>query len=202
LDRRAAAGGGIAERKRALRSAAAAARRQLDERQRRAASAAICDRILALPELRSVRTVLLYAATPVEADPAALIEPLRGRGVRLLYPRVRGDELDLVAAADLAALEHGFRGIREPVGPRVDPEAVDVALVPGVAFDPCGGRLGHGGGHYDRLLGQLRDDGVRIGVCFACQVVPRVPLEDHDEAVDLVVTEHATYHADERPTPA
>lgn len=192
----------VADRKRALRSAAAAARRQLTDRQRRAASSAIVERALALPELRSVRTVLLYAATPVEVDTSGLIEPLRHRGVRLLFPRVRGDALDLVAAADLATLEHGFRGIREPVGPRVDPEAVDVALVPGVAFDPCGGRLGHGGGHYDRLLARLRDDGVRVGVCFACQVVPRVPLEEHDEAVDLVVTEHATYRAADRPAPA
>jgi 5-formyltetrahydrofolate cyclo-ligase len=196
------ASGTVVDRKRALRAAAVAARRQLSTSERRSASAAIVARVLALPELRLVRTVLLYAAVPTEADPAGLVAPLRTRGVRTLFPRVRDDHLEPVAAADLRTLELGYRGIREPAGPRVDPEAVDVAIVPGTAFDPTGGRLGRGGGHYDRLLAQLRDDSVRIGLCFACQVVPRVPLEAHDETVDLVVTEHATYRAEDRPGPA
>jgi 5-formyltetrahydrofolate cyclo-ligase len=192
----------LAARKRSLRAAAAAARRSLRTPERQQASATIVTRLLRLSELRDAATVLLYAAQPTEVDLGALVHPLRSRGVRTLFPRVNGEHLDLIAAADLRTLELGYRGIREPAGPRVGPEAVDVALVPGVAFDPLGGRLGHGGGHYDRLLAELPDTSVRVGVCFACQVVPRVPRAAHDEAVDLVVTEHALYRADHGPSPA
>lgn len=186
-------------RKVALRRSALAARRQLTPEERATASGLICRRLLALPELRGAHTVLVYAPTPDEADPSGCYPALRSRHVRLLFPRVHGDRLDLVAAADIGQLELGYRGIREPQGPRVVPEVVEVALVPGVAFDPTGGRVGQGGGHYDRLLATLPDAAVRIGVCFGCQVVPRVPRADHDEPVDLIVTDQATYRA---PPPA
>jgi 5-formyltetrahydrofolate cyclo-ligase len=191
----------VAGRKRSLRAAALATRRSLPIRERQRGSATIVARLLRLAELREADTILLYAAQPTEADLAALVHPLRSRGARTLFPRVDGGHLDLVAAADLRTLELGYRGIREPSGPRVGPEAVDVAIVPGVAFDPLGGRLGQGGGHYDRLLARLPDSSLRVGVCFACQMVPRVPRAAHDEAVDLVVTEHAVYRADQEPAP-
>lgn len=153
-------------------------------------------RLGTLPELRRARTVLLYAAVREEVDLGGLLSALRAAGTRTLFPRVRGRRLELVAAAELHALEVGFRGVREPVGPTVDPAVVDVALIPGVAFDPRGGRLGSGGGHYDRLLASLPDSTVRIGVGFTCQMVPRVPQEPHDQAMQLVVTEHTIHRAD------
>lgn len=193
---------GLAARKRSLRRSARAARRSLLAPERQQASAAVVARLAQLPAVRDAKTVLLYAAHPTEVDLGALVRPLRRRGVRTLFPRVDGARLDLIAAADLRTLELGYRGIREPAGPRVSPEAVDVAIVPGVAFDPLGGRLGQGGGHYDRLLANLSQDCVRVGVCFACQMVPCVPRAPHDEAVDLVVTEHAVYRANQDTAPA
>ena len=175
--------------KQALRRSALLARRSLSDEQRRGAAEAVVRRLLALPALRDARTVLLYAATADELDVTALVRPLVDGGTRTLFPRVRGERLELVAASDLLGLTLGYRGVREPVGPPIDPEVVDVAIVPGVAFDVHGGRLGHGGGHYDRLLAALPEDRPRIGVCYACQVVPRVPREAHDLPVDLVVTE-------------
>lgn len=82
----------------------------------------------------------------------------------------------------------GYRGIREPA--RKEPASeVDAAIVPGVAFDERGGRLGYGGGFFDRFLESL-DPGVPVvGVCFDAQIVEEVPREPHDRAVDLVVTE-------------
>lgn len=182
-----------ADRKAALRAAALAARRELGDETRALAAAAVTARLLGLPELHGAATVLLYAATREELDVTGVVVPLRERGTRTLFPRVRDRELDLVAADDLSRLEPGYRGVREPVGPAIDPEVVDAVVVPGVAFDPHGGRLGHGGGHYDRLLARLPEDCVRIGTCFACQVVPNVPRDEHDAPVDLVVTERAVY---------
>lgn len=179
--------------KTALRRTALLARRSLSEDERRDGAARAVERLLALRSLRQARNVLLYAALPDELDVGPLVAPLIAAGVRTLFPRVRGDELELVAARDLLALALGYRSVREPAGPSIDPAVVDVAVVPGTAFDVHGGRLGHGGGHYDRLLARLAEDTVTIGVCFSCQVVPRVPREEHDERVDLVVTEAAVH---------
>lgn len=185
--------------KEALRASTRLARRELGRGTRQQASIAACDRLTRLPELNRSSTVLLYAAHDEEVDLAALSSYLLARGIRTLYPRVRGDDLELVAASDLLTLQLGYRGIREPAGPRIDPDVVDAAVVPGLAFDVLGGRLGGGGGHYDRLLATLPEDALRVGVCFACQLVPRVPLDQHDEVVDVVVTERATYRTGSRP---
>lgn len=186
------------ELKSRLRTSALDARRRLTAGERREASTAVVDRLLRQPELQRPGHVLVYAALVEEADLALAIGPLRERGIRTLFPRVRGPELELVAASDLMTLELGYRGVREPSGPRIDPGVVDVAVVPGVAFDPHGGRLGHGGGHYDRLLARLPEPCLRVGVCFACQVVPRVPRAAHDEPVDVVITERARYRTHAR----
>lgn len=180
------------DRKAALREAALAARRALPATERADASAAVVHRLLALPELRRAGSVLLHAATADEVDPGGLVALLSARGVRTLFPRVRGADLE-VAAAQPTGLAAGFRGVREPTGPALDPTGVDIAVVPGVAFDLRGGRLGHGGGHYDRLLVTLRPDAVRVGIAFACQLVPAVPQEPHDAAVDVIITDRATH---------
>lgn len=186
------------QRKAALRAAALAARRQLAADERARASEAVVDRLVELRELRDVETVLLYAGMVDEVDLAGLVAPLHRRKVRTLFPRVRGDELELVAASDLRTLQLGYRGIQEPAGAVIVPDVVDAAMIPGVAFDPHGGRLGQGGGHYDRLLPRLPDWCTRIGVCFACQVVPAVPQAMHDEPVDVVITERAVYRTGAR----
>lgn len=181
--------------KQRLRGSTRAARAALTTEQRQHAAARIVTRLLALPQLRAARTVLLYAAVQDEVELTGLIEPLRRRGTRMLFPRVRGPDLELAAATDPATLEVGYRGVREPTGRHVDPGVVDVALLPGLAFDPRGGRLGSGGGHYDRLLATLPPATIRIGVGFTCQVVPQVPREAHDQPVHLVVTETAVHRA-------
>lgn len=172
-----------------LREEARARRAELDGEVRAAATAAVNLHLRQLPALLAADTVLAYAAHGDELDVSAVITDLVTSGTRVLLPRVVGGRLELARVTDLAALTLGYRGVREPVGPAVAPEDVDVALVPGVAFDRSGGRLGQGGGHYDRLLPELRPTVPRIAPCFAIQVVERVPRETHDHVVDLLVTE-------------
>jgi 5-formyltetrahydrofolate cyclo-ligase len=188
-------------RKAAVRDATRAARRAMTGGERATASELAVTRLRVLPELRRARHVLLYAASRAELDPAGLIGHLRARAVATSFPRVVGDELEAVAAADLRTLELGYRGLSEPTGPAVALEVVDAVLLPGVAFDPVGGRLGQGGGHYDRLLARLPEHTARIGVGFACQLVPRVPREAHDLPVDIIVTDRATYRSRARELP-
>lgn len=180
-------------RKAALRRATRAARDGLAPVERSTGSSAAVARLRHLPELQRARVVALYNAVGSELDVAALVGWLRGRGTTTALPRVAGQQLVLVATTGSTPLGVGYQGIAEPVGRGVDPDAVDVVVLPGLAFDPVGGRLGQGGGHYDRLLARCPAGAARIGVGFSCQVVPRVPREDHDEPVDVVVTERATY---------
>lgn len=190
---------GVSARKQALRASIRRARAALDATDAAEASDAIVERLRSLPELQSARVVALYAATDEEADISGLLPWLHERDVRTLYPRVVGERLELSEVSDTGKLQVGFRGILEPSGIAVGAEVVDVALVPGVAFDPHGGRLGHGGGHFDRLLATLEEHASLIGVAFSLQVVPFLPLEDHDVRMDAVVTERAVHRAPVMP---
>lgn len=148
--------------------------------------------LLGLAELRRPGTVALYAALPGEIDPAPARPELEARGARIVLPRVHADgHLELVAAD--GALSPGFRGVLEPDGPALPPADVDVIVVPGVAFDRDGGRLGQGGGHYDRLLAAVGGSTTAVGFAFAFQVVEHVPLLDHDRPVDVLVTDEAVH---------
>ncbi len=184
-----------------LRSRLQAGRRALSPQARLAASRAACRRLLDLPALVGAGTVALYAARPEEADPSPALEPLAGRGIRLLLPRVSGIELDFVAISVGTPLRPGPRGVLEPDGEPVEAAAIDVIVVPGLGFGRDGGRLGSGGGHYDRALARLPASTTRIGFCFACQLVERLPQEPHDQAVDLIVTELEVWPTSARKSP-
>jgi len=186
------------DRKAALRRSVRAARRALPPAGRADAAAAITTRLRQLPELRSPQVVLVYAATGGEVDVEDAATDLRSRGIRTLYPRVRGEDLDLVPVGDPTQMVRGHRDILEPTGQPADPTIVDAVIVPGVAFDLRGGRLGQGGGHYDRLLPRIAD-AIRIAVAFSCQVVPQVPRDDHDVAMDLLVTEGSVFRFEPDP---
>jgi 5-formyltetrahydrofolate cyclo-ligase len=157
---------------------------------RDAAARTVAARALALPEIADARGVLAYAATGEELDPARLVNALREAGARVAYPRVCGPgriELHWCVEDGLAP---GYCGILEPGEDTdvADVAEIDLALVPGVAFDEMCGRLGMGGGFYDRLLPRLRPDATAIGLAFDEQIVSEVPVEDHDIPLGIVVT--------------
>jgi len=155
----------------------------------------LCERLLALPELAGAGVVLTYAALPSELDPAIAIDTLRERGARIAYTRIEAPGvLAMHEVADGTQLIPGPLSIRQPAvdAPRVAPDEVDAVIVPGVAFDESGARLGYGGGYFDRLLPTLRDDCLRIGVAFDEQLLEEIPAEEHDAYVDVVVTPSRT----------
>jgi 5-formyltetrahydrofolate cyclo-ligase len=179
--------------KQALRTSVLAARDALPPESRRRLSASIASRIAALPSYAAARTVLLALPFRSEWDSHALARDVIASGRRLVLPRVDRDArvLALHAVADLDAdVAPGYLGIPEPraVRPAVAAAEVDFVLVPGVAFDAEGRRLGYGGGFYDRLLPTLRPDAARVAGAFDEQVVDRVPAASHDERVALVAT--------------
>jgi 5-formyltetrahydrofolate cyclo-ligase len=177
--------------KAAIRASARAVRAAIPVADRDAAAQAVGRLITALPQLASARLVLGYCAKGDELDLLPALERLRARGVRIAYPRVTGSgTLDLHEVADECDLELGSFSLREPhpAAPQVTPQDIDAVLVPGVAFDARGHRVGYGGGFYDRLLPQLRPDCPRIGIAFDAQLTPEVPADVRDATVDLTVT--------------
>ena len=137
-------------------------------------------------EWRAAKTVLLYRSVAPEFSTVGLANGAWRAGKRVLFPRI---EAPGVLALHEVHAWHEFtgatHGIPEPGAAlaRLEPEAVDLAIVPGVAFDATGMRLGRGGGYYDRLLPRLR---LAWAVAFDCQVIPRIPTEGHDVGVRRV----------------
>ena len=186
----------LAAAKQALRREAAAARRSVTDRA--GASASACGHLTALPAYRTAATVLWYAAVPPELATFPAIEAALAEGRRVAVPWCDGDDLALFRIEAADELEPGTWGIPEPAAARRrDPERrvaaaeVELAVVPGLAFDRRGRRLGHGKGYYDRFL--ARSPAVRAALCYAAQVFREVPAGPRDAAMDFVVTEEGAF---------
>ncbi|MEF3304511.1 5-formyltetrahydrofolate cyclo-ligase [Paenibacillus sp. GYB003] len=187
-----------------LRKRAEAARASLAEAERAAYSATACrEAIRMLEERRSLvtdRSFTLFSYVPfrTELDVTPVMDWCWERGGRVVAPKVIPDRklMSLHVIRGMDDLEAGKWGIREPgmLAPVLaDLSEIDVMLVPGLAFDPEGGRLGYGGGYYDAFVRRCNENAGRepfkLAIAFDVQIVPQVPMDDHDFRVDAVVTE-------------
>ncbi|EGE43912.1 5-formyltetrahydrofolate cyclo-ligase [Streptomyces griseus] len=178
-----------------LRRELLAARALLTKEDAARTAAVLAGAALRLPELADARTVAAYVSVGREPGTRALLEALRGRGVRVLLPVLLADnDLDWAAYEGPEHLLPAGRGLLEPDGPRLGPAAVveaQAVLLPGLAVDGAGMRLGRGGGSYDRVLARLTAAGAHpalVVLLYDDEVVARVPSEPHDRPVDAVVT--------------
>jgi 5-formyltetrahydrofolate cyclo-ligase len=149
------------------------------------ASAALCQRLAGWEVLQKSHTALTYLAFRNELDLGCLFDLLPH--IRWLVPRIQGKDLALHVHDPACLVRHRF-GMLEPSAelPEVDPGALDVVLVPGVAFDQHGGRLGFGGGYYDRFLPAT--PALRVGVTYDRCLVDQLPCDEHDQRMDWTVT--------------
>lgn len=172
-----------------LRAQARAALKTLSAEAIAESSRAIRERILQQPEWLQAKAVLLYAPLPSEPDVWELFGAAKAANKVVALPRfdsARG--VYVPAEADEGALVKGAFGALEPgIGARVI-NALDFIVVPGLAFDSQGRRLGRGKGFYDRLLSELPVGCVKCGVAFDEQILPEIPTEPHDIGVDCVAT--------------
>ncbi|MCN9241996.1 5-formyltetrahydrofolate cyclo-ligase [Streptomyces sp. RY43-2] len=185
--------------KRRLRRELLAVRSGLTADDVREAAVALAGHARELPELARARTVAAYVSVGSEPGTLALLDALRARGRRVLLPVLLPDnDLDWAVYAgpdSLVPVRHGGRmTLLEPSGERLGPEAVeraDAVLLPGLAVDTRGMRLGRGGGSYDRVLARLERAGADpalVVLLYDTEVVERVPEEAHDRPVHAVVT--------------
>ncbi len=168
--------------------------KQQREEDRRRKSEAIRRKVFRLMAFRRAHTVCCYVALPYEVQTWRMIEEMLLNGKRVVVPVVRRGTKRLQLSevqnptADLAP---GTFGVWEPTPLSlrpVPPREVDFALVPGVAFDRRGHRLGHGHGYFDRLLSRLPRAAVTVGLGFRFQLLDRLPTAAHDRAVQKVLT--------------
>ncbi|HZF90205.1 5-formyltetrahydrofolate cyclo-ligase [Streptomyces sp.] len=185
--------------KRALRRDLIAVRNRLTADDVRESEAALAERAGELPELAGARTVAAYVSVGSEPGTRALLDALRTRGARVLLPVLLPDnDLDwgeYDGPDSLARVRHGGKmELLEPVGDRLGAGAVtaaDAVLLPGLAVDARGMRLGRGGGSYDRVLARLERAGAHpalVVLLYDTEVVERVPAEAHDRPVHAVIT--------------
>lgn len=175
----------------ALRTRIRAALKTISAEARAHASAQACDRVRAQPVWKNARSILSFAPLPEELDLWPLLAEALAEGKAVALPRFVSQTQTYVAAR-IQDLRTGIRvgqfNIREPAKHCVEiqPDLPDMVLVPGVAFDSHGRRLGHGRGFYDRLLTGMR--GLKCGVAFDEQIVTEVPTNAHDVGMNFILT--------------
>jgi 5-formyltetrahydrofolate cyclo-ligase len=177
-------------RKRILRT-----RDRLSELDRGEKSFSVMNNFLSLPEMRQWTTLFMYVNFRSEVETLELIKRCLRQGIRVAVPLVDASAVRMIPLLiedpdkDLAP---GYYDIPEPdpqKSLRVEPSEIDAAVIPGSVFDIHGGRLGYGGGYYDRFLVNDAPQARRVGFAFELQLVDKVELEPHDQPLDILITE-------------
>ncbi len=160
----------------------------------------ICDTFMALPEYTAARTVMFYVDVRSEVRTRHSLPAALQTGKRIVVPYCVNNELELFHLTSMEELAIGMYKILEPRAELrslpekcVEVRDLDLIMVPGVAFDRSGARMGHGFGYYDKLLQHARPDTPLIALAFECQLFPQVPTQAHDIFMDKIITEKTIY---------
>lgn len=162
-------------------------------------SEALASHLREVPLYEQAESILYFMSFRSEAATPTLIQQALTAGKIVGLPRTLLQPPGLLAYRVMSLtrdLQPGYCGIPEPDPARcaeLDPATLDVVIVPGSVFDKRGGRMGYGGGYYDRFLADRAPQAIRIGLCFEVQLVDMVPLHPHDQLLDFIVTEDGVY---------
>ncbi|MBR0366428.1 MAG: 5-formyltetrahydrofolate cyclo-ligase [Clostridia bacterium] len=173
-----------------IRAAAKERRRALCREDVIKKSQDIFDRLM--PLLDTAKTVMCYMSAFNEPRTDRVIAELIKNGVRVAVPVTDTDTKTITPALYTGELKRGAYGIYEPEDRiAIDPNNIDIAVIPGIAFDRRGTRIGFGAGYYDRFLAGFV--GKKIGICYELQLYDEIPHDEHDIAMDTIVTERKVY---------
>ncbi len=145
-----------------------------------------------IPEFNKARCVMLYASFKSEVDTKEIMIDSLNKGKRVVVPCSNAERINPCEIKGFQDLAPGYLGIPEPVKKLpVSIQNIDIIILPVVAFDVKGNRIGYGKGYYDKFLSGIESRKIiKIGLAFECQRVDNVPLESHDQKVDYIVTEN------------
>jgi 5-formyltetrahydrofolate cyclo-ligase len=177
--------------KRKLRQEMLARRKALSAEEARAAGLMIQRAFTATAEFAEARVVGLYSPIHNEVDTSEVLGMLLASSRSALFPAVTGDRLEFRRVTSPDSMWPGAFGILEPEAACevVEPDRADLIVVPGIAFDESGRRVGYGKGFYDRTVHHLEGSGKLVGFCYDCQLVAAIVGEPHDVTMDLLITE-------------
>ena len=173
-----------------------AIRNSLTKKERAKKSAAIMDRLFGFANFMESRIVLFYMSHKGEVDTEPMVRKSLEIEKVVALPLVATQKKEIVPykVNDLDQdVRPGYLGIREPIIERckeIPSEYINLAIIPGVAFDERGGRIGHGTGCYDRFIPKLDITTRKVALAFECQIVPQIPMEPHDRYTDILITEN------------
>lgn len=170
-------------------------RLQLSPEQVSSKSKKIISTLFSMDFFDKARMIMYYVDMRNEVKTKKAIAETLALGKRVVVPKVKKERHLLVVEINgLGDLAPGVFGILEPVKEiGTEPKQIDIVIVPGVAFDKQGYRLGYGGGFYDNFLPKLHFDAMKIAICYEFQVMNHVPIEPHDVPVDMILTEENIY---------
>lgn len=172
--------------KSALRRMISEKKRALTLRQIERASAALAEQLFAHPLYRRADTLYAYLSYNQEVRTDTILRRAWADGKRVAVPKVFGEEMRFLLLDETTSIESGYRGIPEPVFGEVANDPTALVLMPGLAFDAQGHRLGYGGGFYDRFLES--EPHPTVALCYDFQLLPAVCVEAHDKTVDAVLS--------------
>jgi 5-formyltetrahydrofolate cyclo-ligase len=177
--------------KRKLRQEMLARRKALSAEEAKRFGLMIQRSFIASAEFGKSDIVGLYAPIQQEVDTSEVLKRLLASSRTALYPVVNGDMLEFRRVDSSDRLRAGAFGILEPDDSCevVDPAGAGLIIVPGIAFDTSGKRIGYGKGFYDRALHHLEGEGKLVGFCYDCQLVEAITEEPHDVTMDMIITE-------------
>ena len=186
------------ERKKQLREQAHANRNAQPNKDE--LSRVILDRFVELPEYAAAKVVMYYVDVRSEVRTRHFLPEALKHDKKIIVPYCVDGELELFHLTSMDELAVGMYKILEPraelrsiASKRFQAEQLDLVMVPGVAFDRTGARMGHGFGYYDKLLQHARADAPLVALSFECQLFPQIPTQAHDIFMDRIITEEAVY---------
>jgi 5-formyltetrahydrofolate cyclo-ligase len=156
----------------------------------------IIESLVSLKEYDDALIVMPYISLNIEVDTRKFIKSELIKGKSIVVPFIEGSNIQISKLKDFSDLNEGKFGVLEPMKKEKYDGKIDLVIVPGVAFDLHGGRIGFGKGYYDKFLDRFKDS-LRIALAFEEQIVDNVPVEEHDQPVDMIITEKRVIRCDD-----
>jgi 5-formyltetrahydrofolate cyclo-ligase len=185
----------VKARKSEIRRSVLARRDALSKKQRAEKSRAIMDRLFEFANFLESRIVIFYLSHKSEVDTERMIKKALALEKIIALPLINEEKKEIIPLK-IDNIDRdtgpGYRGIREPLPQRckeIPVQHINLAIIPGIAFDERGGRIGYGTGFYDRFIPDLDVTTRKVALAFECQIVPQIPMEPHDRYTDIIITE-------------